>query len=65
MKTIFTLVIFTALIAILATISYLLLVGITDIFNNIFPEMLGMEPISITQMVLLIIFTIIFKKITL
>lgn len=47
------------------TVTYLILTAITDMFNFIFPELLGMEYITKTQMVLLILFTIVFKKLTL
>ena len=46
-------------------VSWAILLGITMLFNSIFPMMLGMEEIVPFQMLILILFTILFKKITL
>ena len=46
-------------------VSWAILTGLTMLFNSVFPMMLGMEEIVPFQMLILILFTILFKKITL
>lgn len=65
MRTVGAIVIVLGFIALSLWISWIILLGFTMLFNSIFPDMLGMEEIDPFKMLLLILFTILFKKITL
>lgn len=65
MKTISAIVAIAIYISVGLAVSWAILVSLTMLFNSVFPMMLGMEEIVPIQMLLLILFTILFKKITL
>lgn len=65
MKRISAIVALVIYIGVGLAVSWAILVSLTMLFNSVFPMMLGMEEIVPIQMLLLILFTILFKKITL
>lgn len=65
MKRISAIVAIAIYIGVGLAVSWAILVSLTMLFNSVFPMMLGMEEIVPIQMLLLILFTILFKKITL
>ena len=65
MKRISAIVAIAIYIGVVLAVSWAILVSLTMLFNSVFPMMLGMEEIVPIQMLLLILFTILFKKITL
>jgi hypothetical protein len=65
MKRISAIVAIAIYISVGLAVSWAILVSLTMLFNSVFPMMLGMEEIVPIQMLLLILFTILFKKITL
>ena len=65
MKRISAIVAIVIYIGVGLAVSWAILVSLTMLFNSVFPMMLGMEEIVPIQMLLLILFTILFKKITL
>lgn len=65
MKRISAIVALVIYIGVGLVVGWAILVGLTMLFNSVFPMMLGMEEIVPIQMLLLILFTILFKKITL
>ncbi len=65
MKRISAIVAIVIYIGVGLAVSWAILVSLTMLFNSVFPMMLGMEEIDPFKMLLLILFTILFKKITL